>query len=113
MMTHRRLTKEASGALPILAAVMLLGTDPGAAADVSAIELRRLFEPSGAELAEEARGRIHIYEGLRDTDVQRALDEAFDRVENMMFIRTIKTDDRGEVQRDPDSGAVEIEDDGC
>jgi hypothetical protein len=31
----------------------------------------------------------------------------------MMFIRTIKTDDRGEVQRDPDSGAVEIEDDGC
>jgi hypothetical protein len=30
----------------------------------------------------------------------------------MTFIRTIKTDDAGEVERDPDTGAVEIEDDG-
>jgi hypothetical protein len=84
-----------------------------AAADVSEIELRRLLEPTQAELAAEAKGRIYIYDGLRDVDVQRALDEEFERVDSMMFIRTVKTDAAGEVQRDADTGEVAYEDDGC
>ncbi|WP_296898213.1 hypothetical protein [Thiohalocapsa sp.] len=83
------------------------------AADVSDIELRRLFNPTAAELASESEGRIYIYDGLTDVDVQRALNEEFERVEHMMFIRTRKTDDTGKVKRDAESGTVEYEDDGC
>jgi len=45
--------------------------------------------------------------------VQRALNEEFDRVEHMMFIRTKKTDEQAAIQRDTETGAVEYEDDGC
>jgi hypothetical protein len=84
-----------------------------AAADVSEIDLRRLFEPSTSERAAEAKGEIYIYEGLRDLDVQRAMDEHFGRVENMMFIRTIKTDETGKPEQDPKTGAAVTSDDGC
>ncbi|RKT47611.1 hypothetical protein [Thiocapsa rosea] len=85
------------------------------AADVAANDHRRLFHPTPTERAAEARGRIYIYDGLRDVDVQRALDEEFDRVESMMFIRTRKTEPDGELRRDPKTGEVEVEveDDGC
>ena len=83
------------------------------AADVREIELRRLFAPAPAELAAEAAGRIYIYEGLRDTDVERALEEAFERVDSMMFIRTRLTDDSGEVRQDPETGTEIAADDGC
>jgi hypothetical protein len=94
-------------------AAALLWSGTVAATDVSDIELRRLFEPTQAELAAEEQGRIYIYDGLRDVDVQRALDEEFERVDHMMFIRTRKTDETGEVKRDADTGTVEYEDDGC
>jgi hypothetical protein len=45
--------------------------------------------------------------------VQRALNEEFERVDNMMFIRTRQTDAHGAVKRDEDTGEVEYEDDGC
>jgi hypothetical protein len=81
--------------------------------DVAAIELRRLLEPTGAEIAQEQKGRIYIYEGLRDIDVERAMDSEFDRIDHMMFIRVRKTDAEGKVARDPETGEVEVEDDGC
>jgi hypothetical protein len=83
------------------------------AADVAANDHRRLFHPTPTERAAEASGRIYIYDGLRDVDVQRALDEEFDRVESMMFIRTRKTEPDGELRRDPKTGEVEVEDDDC
>jgi hypothetical protein len=83
------------------------------AADVREIELRRLMEPTPAELRAEAAGRIYIYEGLRDTDVAQAMQEQFGRVENMMFIRTKKTTETGEVVKDQNTGQAIVEDDGC
>jgi len=77
------------------------------------IELRRLFEPTKAELQEEAAGRIYIYDGLRDIDVERAMQEEYERIENMMFIREKNTDDKGEVLKDPATGEVVMQDDGC
>jgi hypothetical protein len=67
---------------------------------LSDIEKRRLFEPTEAELRAESQGTIYIYNGLRDIDVQRALDDEFDRVEHMMFIRTRKTEPDGAAKRD-------------
>ena len=81
--------------------------------DIAAIELRRLLEPTPSEIVQEEEGRIYIYDGLSGSDIERAMSEEFDRVENMMFIRVRKTDADGEPVRDPDTGAAEVEDDGC
>lgn len=83
------------------------------AGDVSEIERRRLFAPSPGELRAEAAGRVYIYEGLRDTDVERALEEEFKRVQNMMFIRVKPTDAGGNPVKDPKTGAEYVQDDGC
>ena len=83
------------------------------ASDLSGIEQRRLFEPTEAELRQEANGRIYIYDGLRDTDIARAMDEEFARVESMMFIRVKKTDKNGAPVTDPDTGVPVVHDDGC
>jgi leucyl aminopeptidase (aminopeptidase T) len=104
-------------AATLLAAVgvtaTLFGSSLAAAADVSKIELRRLLDPTEAELAAEAEGRIYIYDGLTDRDIQEAMNEEFERVENMMFIRTRKTNADGELKRNEDTGEVEVADDGC
>lgn len=74
--------------------------------DVNEWQLRRLFEPTRAERQAERAGQIMIYEALTFSDVQRALDAEFDRIESMMFIRT-----RQPVPEDP--AAYLVEDDGC
>lgn len=95
-------------------AVLLLGGMTGVwAADVREIELRRLFEPTQSELQQEAQGRVYIYDGLHDKDVERAMGKEFHRVESMMFIREKETDDAGEVLKNPETGAAVVEDDGC
>jgi len=83
------------------------------AVDVSAIEKRRLFEPTEAELRQEAKGRIYIFDGVSDADIARAMDEEFARVQSMMFIRVKKTNENGEVLRNPDTGTAVVQDDGC
>ena len=83
------------------------------AVDVSEIELRRLFDPTPAEIQAESSGRIYIYEGLRDIDVERAIEEEFNRVDSMMFIRVKQTDEEGDVRKDPESGQAMVQDDGC
>ena len=74
---------------------------------------RRLEQPTEAELQWERSGRVMIYEGMTDREVERALDKHFKRVESMMFINTVITDDEGNPLKDPESGEVMIEDDGC
>jgi hypothetical protein len=75
--------------------------------------MKRLFKPTDADLKSEARGRVMIYDGLTDKTVERALQEQFDRVDAMMFTRTVVTDSDGAPRRNPDSGGVVYEDDGC
>jgi hypothetical protein len=99
--------KVVSGALLVALAA------PVVAVDVREIELRRLFEPSAAEQQDEARGRVYIYDGLRDTDIERAMDQEFARIESMMFIRVKLTDEQGEVRKDPETGAELVVDDDC
>jgi hypothetical protein len=97
----------------LLCSVLMCYSAVAASGDVEEIELRRLFEPTMAERADEAGGRIYIYDGVRDRDIRRAMDEEFERVDSMMFIRTRKTDTDGNIERDQQTGEVMVEDDGC
>lgn len=98
-------------ALSLILSLAMQGTV--LAAELRDIELRRLLEPTQAELKSEAKGRIFIYEGLRETDVEQAMEQQFDRIESMMFIRVQRTNEKGEVKKDPKTGAVLVHDDGC
>jgi hypothetical protein len=102
---------EESGTLSHLMLIMLLmGTllaPLAQAADANdGFQYNALFNPSPAQLKAEARGRVMIYDGLDNTVVERALDEQFDRIEHMMFVRT-----RQSTPDDDDEYIVE--DDGC
>ena len=53
-----------------------------------------------------------IFDGLRDTDVEQAMQTEFERVGNMMFVRTVVTDRSGALLQDKTGGYV-TEDDDC
>ena len=76
---------------------------PDAAGDY---QIKRLMTPGPADLAAEARGGIYIYDSLDIRQVDAALDQHFDRIENMMFIRIHHP-------QPSVSGPVMVEDDGC
>jgi len=76
-------------------------------------QYNRLFNPSPAARDAERRGAVVIYDGLTDLTVNQALDKYFDRIQNMMFTRTVITDDNGTPKIDPDTGNEMVEDDGC
>ena len=76
-------------------------------------QLALLFQPSEHQLEVERKGRVFIYDGLHTADVERALDEEFDRVEHMMFSSTIITDTEGKPVTNPVTGQVMVEEDGC
>ncbi len=61
-----------------------------------------LFNPSASQLNAEANGRIMIYDQLNNETVEQALNEQFDRIENMMFVRTRYAREDGSVDVDDD-----------
>ncbi len=63
-----------------------------------------LFAPGAGILQAEAKGRIMIYDGLDNEKVELAMNEQFQRIENMMFVRT---------QYIQENGDIEVEEDGC
>jgi hypothetical protein len=98
--------------------VSTLGGVPAATANadsspVKRWQMARLLEPTQADLRAEAKGRVMIYDGLTDRDVERAFDEQFDRLEHMMFIRVVVTDDSGKARRSETGEVVTESDDGC
>jgi hypothetical protein len=76
-------------------------------------QLDRLLNPDGKQLRLERKGRVYIYDGLRDSDIRRAMHEQFDRVESMMFIGTIITDEKGKPKKHKETGATVTEDEDC
>jgi len=76
-------------------------------------QLSLLFNPGDHQYEMERRGRIFIYDGLRDTVIDQALDEQYDRIEGMMFVNTVVTDDDGVPMTDPETGELLVENDGC
>ena len=63
---------------------------------------KTLFTPSDSMLRAEARGRIMIYDGMDNETVERAMDEQFNRIDNMMFTRIHYVRDNGEEYVDDD-----------
>jgi hypothetical protein len=76
-------------------------------------QVKRLFEPTPAQLQRETRGQVFIYHGLPDTVVDRAMTQEYDRLQSMMFTGVIITDDQGSPINDPETGTFLTVDDGC
>ena len=76
-------------------------------------QMQRLFEPTPAQLRRETHGQVFIYHGLPDTVVDRAMIQAYDRLQSMMFTGVIITDDQGSPLKDPETGTFLTVDDGC
>ena len=87
----------------IIAASLLALSATSAFAENSFYE-KTLFTPGDSMLKAESRGRIMIYDGMDDETVNRAMDEQFDRIDNMMFTRIHHVQDDGEEY---------VDDDGC
>jgi len=82
--------------------LLVLATIPAQAVDN--YQHKTLFTPSDYTLKAEAKGRIMIYDGMTSNAVDKAMDEQFNRIENMMFVRIVHEQDNGEYY---------VEDDGC
>lgn len=76
-------------------------------------QLQKLLDPTPWELALEDAGRVYIYDGLKDSDIEYAMDAQFDRIAHMMFVRTVVTDDSDRPLRDQITGNFVVEDDDC
>ncbi len=76
-------------------------------------QTRRLMEPTLAEVQAEMQGRIEIYHGLTDRQVNQAMDQHFGRIQSMMFTGIVVTDSKGQPKKDSKTGKVVSEDDGC
>jgi hypothetical protein len=67
-------------------------------------QVQRLMKPSPRDLGKERKGSVYIYDGLTEREVDTALDTQFPRIQNMMFVGTVKTDTHGEPLHDSESG---------
>lgn len=47
-----------------------------------------LHDPDQSVLDAEARGRITIYDGIDNREIEMAMDGQFNRIDSMMFVRT-------------------------
>jgi len=79
-----------------------------AAGTYDSYQRNALFNPSQSQLQAEARGRVMIYDGLDNREVEQALDTQFERIEHMMFTRIPRAK-----PDDDDDEQVIVEDDGC
>ncbi|MGD2118067.1 MAG: hypothetical protein PVG66_06900 [Chromatiales bacterium] len=70
-------------------------------------QIKHLMQPDGRQLQlEQQRQQVFIYEGLKLSDVELALDDHFNRIQHMMFIGTRLPPSAG-------GGAERTEQDGC
>lgn len=76
-------------------------------------QVQRLMEPAPRDIEKEQKGNVYIYDGLTEREVDTALNTQFHRIQNMMFMGTVKTDARGEPLQDAKSGQYIQESGSC
>lgn len=76
-------------------------------------ELRRLVDPTPHELQQELAGKVYIYDGLTDKEVDQGLDKNFPRIQSMMFVGTVKTEEQGSPLTNSETGSPVQESGGC
>jgi hypothetical protein len=82
-------------------------------AGVEAWQNNILFNPNESTLERERSGTVMIYDGISHQEIERAMQEQFNRVEAMMFVNIVHTNKDGEVLRDPVTKPGLDFDDGC
>lgn len=104
------------GAMPVS---MLSFANPGHGMDLDPDkslhdwQVQRLMAPSPRDLEKERKGSVYIYNGLTEREVDAALETQFPRIQNMMFVGTVKTDARGNPLQDAESGKYVQESPSC
>jgi len=88
----------------ILIAALGFSAERSSAGDFDAWQYQQLMQPTPVQLAAEQRGRVVIYDGMREADVNQAMDGQFDRIDSMMFVRTLRQQADGSVSADGDCG---------
>lgn len=95
-----KLGRQAKG---VVAALLVVATlPPQVIAGANSYMYEMLESPSQTVLSAEAKGRVTIYDGLKNETVERALDQQFNRIESIMFIRTQDEQENGEYEADDD-----------
>ena len=86
----------------VLLTILLASTSASAHA-AGDIQHKMLFTPSDYLLKAEARGRVMIYDGLKSETIDKAMDDQFDRIDKMMFVRSLYPQENGEYKLENDS----------
>lgn len=74
-------------------------------------QLEQLLDPTNEQLYMENDGQVFIYDGLKDSDIQLALDNQQHRMHSMMFVNVVWTDESGQPIVDPFTGEIVTDDD--
>lgn len=61
-----------------------------------------LQDPDQPVLEAEARGRVTIYDGIDNREIELAMDSQFNRIDNMMFVHTRYVNTDGSYDEDDD-----------
>jgi len=93
--------------LPVFAQDMQLAL----ASSIHNYQLKRLMQPSDRQIKHEEKERVIIYVGMKDIDIEKAMDEQFDRIEKFVFAATIVTDQNGKPLYK--NGQIVTEDNDC
>ncbi|UCH39341.1 MAG: hypothetical protein JSU67_14430 [Gammaproteobacteria bacterium] len=88
------------GLASLIFAALLVNLSSAQAYD--SYQLKVLFTPTKSDLEAEARGRVMIYDSLKNETVEKALNEQFGRIDRMMFIRTQLIQESGEYEAEED-----------
>jgi len=75
------------------------------------LQFDQLMDPSDEQLQLEKEGYVIIYEGLKDSDIELALDRYQDRMGSMMFVNVVWTNEAGEPLIDPYTGQPLVDND--
>ena len=96
------IAKPAAIAVACSLAFHLVSQNALAAGPTAAWELRQLHQPSDTLIENERRGRVTIYDGVTVAEIDKALDNQFDRIDAMMFVRTQHQTPEGDYFADDD-----------